>query len=62
MIKSFEELDSRHAWTEEEEWAGPETSDLVNFFIFTEDFSKATLRSSNFVIFSEGFSPSKATS
>ena len=25
----------RHAWTEEEEWVRPDTSDLVNFIIIT---------------------------
>ena len=33
LIQSFEELSCRHAWTEEEEWARPDTSDLVNFTI-----------------------------
>ena len=32
-MQSFEELSCRHAWTEEEEWARPDTSDLVNLTI-----------------------------
>ena len=32
-MHSFEELSCRHAWTEEEEWARPDTSDLVNLTI-----------------------------
>ena len=32
-MQSFEELICRHAWTEEEEWARPDTSDLVNLTI-----------------------------
>ena len=32
-MQSFEELTFRHAWTEEEEWARPDTSDLVNLTI-----------------------------
>ena len=32
-MQSFEELSFRHAWTEEEEWARPDTSDLVNLTI-----------------------------
>ena len=33
MLQSFEEFTFRHAWTEEEEWARPDTSDLVTFII-----------------------------
>ena len=32
-MQSFEEFTFRHAWTEEEEWARPDTSDLVTFII-----------------------------
>ena len=32
-MQSFEEITFRHAWTEEEEWARPDTSDLVTFII-----------------------------
>ena len=33
MLLIFEEITFRHAWTEEEEWARPDTSDLVTFII-----------------------------
>ena len=33
VMRIFEEFTFRHAWTEEEEWARPDTSDLVNFII-----------------------------
>ena len=32
-MQTFEEFVVRHAWTEEEEWARPDTSDLVNFIV-----------------------------